>query len=319
MATDDGRPRGREAISPAHIPALGWKDILKRTWGGISTKNLGIVSAGVAFYSLLAIFPGLAALVSVYGLVANPADVDSLVELTGRVIPGDANKLLADQMHTLVSKPSGGLTLAAVSALLFALWSAHSGLTTLMTALNIAYGESERRGYIRRNLLAFGLTLGSVAFIIVTLALVALLPAVIGFLPLPEDIKALLSFGRWPLLIVMVMIALAVIYRYGPSRDHPKWRWVSPGAAVTTILWIAGSAAFSCYVGKFGSYDKTYGSLGAVIVLLMWLYISGYFVLIGAEINAEAERQTTMDTTAGPEKPMGARGARVADTVGPAT
>ncbi len=281
--------RERHAQLPVQSSGRRLKDGLVRCWQALTTKNLGIVAAGVAFYSLLAIFPGLAALVSFYGLVANPSDVQSLIGLTGQVIPGDANQLLADQMTALINKPSGGLTLAAVFGFLFALWSAHSGLATLMTALNIAYGETERRGYIRRNLLALGLTFGAMLFIIVTLALVALLPVVIAFLPLPAPLKDLLSLGRWPILVVMVMLALAVIYRLGPSRGKPRWRWVSAGAVVATILWIVGSAAFSAYVSRFGSYDKTYGSLGAVIVLLMWLYISGYFVLIGAVINAEAE------------------------------
>ena len=317
QAVDDGR--GREAATPAQIPAVGWKDIVVRSWRDIGQRNLGIVSAGVAFYSLLAIFPGLAAMVSLYGLIADPSSVQALVDITGRVIPGDANKLIADQMTTLISKPSTGLTFGAILGILFALWSAHNGMTTLMTALNIAYGETERRGYIRRNLLALGLTLGAVVLLITALAMVALLPAIIGFLPLPDDMKDVLSLVRWPVLIVLVMLALAVLFRLGPSREKPKWRWVSVGSVVTTVLWIAGSAAFSYYVSRFSSYDKTYGSLGAVIVLLMWLYITGYLILIGAEINAEMEHQTREDTTTGQPKPLGERKAEMADTVGAAT
>ena len=311
--------RGREADTPAQIPARGWKDVLVRSYKGLATKNLGIVSAGVAFYSLLAIFPGLAALVSVYGLIADPSDVQGLIDLTGRVIPGNANKLLADEMTSLVHQPSTGLSFAAISGILFALWSAHSGITTIMTALNIAYGETERRGYVKRNLLALGLTLGAIMFIIVALALIALLPAIIGYLPLPDEWKDTLALVRWPVLIVMVMLGLAIIYKLGPSRDRAKFKWVTPGAALTTVLWVGGSAAFSFYVSRFGSYDKTYGSLGAVIVLLMWLYITSYLVLIGAEVNAEAEHQTAVDTTTGAPKPMGQRDAVMADTVGEAT
>jgi membrane protein len=311
--------RGRQAKTPIHIPPRGWKDILIRSFHGISSKNLGIVSAGCAFYSLLAIFPGLAALVSVYGLVANPSDVQALIDLTGRVIPGDANKILADDLTALVSHPSAKLSFGAITGFAFALWSAHSGLTTLMTALNIAYGETERRSYIRRNLLALGFTLGAVLFIIVTLSLIALLPAVINYLPLSQDWKNFAALIRWPILIVMVMVVLAVLYRVGPSRQKAKWRWVSPGAVITTLLWVAGSAAFSYYVSRFATYDKTYGSLGAVIVLLMWLYITSYLTLIGAEINAESEHQTAHDTTAGPEKPMGERNAVMADTIGEST
>ncbi len=311
--------RGRQAEKPTQIPPKGWKDVLIRSFRGIASKNLGIVSAGCAFYSLLAIFPGLAALVSLYGLIANPSDVQALVDLTGRVIPGSANKILADEMTALINQPSTGLSFGAITGILFALWSSHSGLTTLMTALNIAYGETETRGYVRRNLLALGLTLGAVLFIIVALALIALLPAIIGYLPLSNDMKSLVGMIRWPILIVMVMAALAIVYRVAPSRDRAQWLWVSPGAAITTILWVAGSAAFSYYVSSFASYNKTYGSLGAVIVLLMWLYITSYLILIGAEINAETEHQTAKDTTIGASRPMGERRAVMADTLGEAT
>ncbi len=315
---DEGE-RGRKAATPEQIPAKGWKDILIRTFHALSSKNLGIVSAGVAFYSLLAIFPGLAALVSVYGLVADPSDIQQLLSLTAYVIPGDANKILADEMTALIAKPSTGLSFAAVTGILFALWSAHNGITTIMTALNIAYGETERRGYVRRNLLALGLTFGAILFVILALSLIALLPAIIDFLPIGQDLKDALSLIRWPVLIVLVMVALAIIYRLGPSRDKPKWSWVSPGAAMTTILWVVGSAGFSYYVSRFGSYDKTYGSLGAVIVLLMWLYITSYLILIGAEFNAESEHQTAVDTTVGEPQPMGSRAASMADTIGEAT
>ncbi len=307
--------RGREAEHPTEIPWTGWRSILLRTWTALSTKHIGLVSAGAAFYALLAIFPGLAALVSIYGLVADPSDIQRLTDITGTVIPGDANQLLVDQLKSLISKPHGGLTLAAFASILIALWSAHSGVTTTMIALNITYDETERRGYFRRNLLALGLTLGGVVFVIVALAAIALLPAIIDFLPLPHHVKSLLGLSRWPILIVLTMVGLAILYRFGPSRAKARWEWISPGAIISTVLWIAGSAGFSFYVTKFASYNKTYGSLGAVIVLLMWLYVSAYFMLIGATINAEAERQTAKDTTTGKPQPAGKRNAVVADTL----
>ena len=311
--------RGRQAANPLDIPRRGWRDILVRSWHDISNKNLGIVAAGVAFYALLAIFPGLGALVSIYGLIANPSDISRLTDITARFIPGDANALLVDQLNGLISHPSSRLTLAAVGSILLALWSAHNGLATFMTALNIAYGEKEQRGFFRRNLLAVGLTFGAVLFAIVALALVAILPAIIHILPLPTHWLNIISLVRWPILAAFLMGGIAFLYRMGPSRERPKWRWVSVGSLVATILWIAGSIGFSLYVTRFGSYNKTYGSLGAVIVLLMWLYFSSYFILIGAQINAETEHQTAKDTTTGPDMPMGERRAVVADTMGKST
>ncbi len=311
--------RGRQAANPLAIPRRGWRDILVRSFHDIGNKNLGIIAAGVAFYALLAIFPGLGAMVSIYGLVANPADIERLTDLTARFIPGDANALLVDQLSGLVAKSHGGLSLAAAGGILLALWSAHNGIATFMTALNIAYGESEQRGFIKRNVLALAMTIGAVLFIITALVLVALLPAVINFLPLPQHWLDTISLVRWPILAAFLMVGIAILYRMGPSRDRPQWRWVTIGSIVATLLWVLGSVCFSLYVTRFGSYNKTYGSLGAVIVLLMWLYFSAYFILIGAQINAEAEHQTARDTTTGPEKPLGERNAFVADTMGQST
>jgi membrane protein len=186
----------------------------------------------------------------------------------------------------------------------------------MMTALNVAYEEEEKRGFVRFLLVSIGLTFCAILFGVVTLALVAILPAIIDLLPLGESGKTISSIVRWPVLVIIVMIGLAALYRFAPSRDEPRWSWVSWGAVVATVLWIAASALFSLYVGRFGSYDKTYGSLGAIVVMLMWLYITAYIVLAGAELNAEMEHQTARDTTSGAPRPMGERGAEVADTVG---
>ena len=199
---NDPQAQGRKADHPTEIPWRGWRAILIRSWKAVTAKNIGLVSAGAAFYALLAIFPGLAAIVSIYGLVADPTDIQQLTNITGTVIPGDANQLLVDQLRSLISKSHGGLTFAALFSILLALWSAHSGVTTMMIALNITYDEQERRGYIKRSLLALGLTLGGVVFVIVALAAIALLPAIIDFLPLPHHAKALLGLVRWPVLIV---------------------------------------------------------------------------------------------------------------------
>jgi membrane protein len=257
--------------------------------------NLGILAAGVAFYALLSIFPGLTALVSLYGLIANPLDIQQLVNSAAAVLPQDALAILNDEMAKLLlarSKLGWGL---AVS-LLFALWTTNYGTASLISALNVAYEEQEKRGYIRTTLTGLGITAGLVLFGIVTLLLVAVLPAIINWLPVPTGWRHAISFVRWPILAAIVMAALALVYRLGPSRSSPSpggapLRWASRGAMIATIAWVVVSYGFSFYVARFSSYDKTYGSLGAVVVLMMWLYLSAYVVLLGAALDAELERR----------------------------
>jgi membrane protein len=315
-ATVNQPGRGREAESPGEIPARGWKDILLRVWSRLSRDNIAIIAAGVAFYALTSIPPGLAALISIYGLVFDPGTVQDQVSSLAIVLPHEALGIISDQLKAIVAKPPTKLGLSLLISLGLALWSTRAGMSTMMTALNVAYEEEEKRGFVRFLLVSIGLTFCAVLFGVVTLALVAILPAVIDLLPLGESSKTISSIVRWPVLVVIVMIGLAALYRFAPSRDEPRWRWVSWGAVLATVVWIAASALFSLYVGRFGSYDKTYGSLGAIVILLMWLYISAYIVLAGAELNAEMEHQTARDTTVGAPRPMGTRGAEVADTVG---
>jgi membrane protein len=315
--SDDGR--GRRADAPAEIPRRGWKDIARRVWNDINANNIGLIAAGVAFYALLSVFPGIAALVGIYGLVADPSDVRHLLDLTGGLIPGEANDLIGQYLRSLIEKPQDKLGFAVIGGILLALWSAGSAVDAFMTALNIVYEEPERRGFIKRHLLALGLTLGGILFVVLALALVAVLPAIIDLLPFEKPVKDTLLLVRWPILALLAAVGLAAIYRYAPSRQEPKWRWVSWGAALATFVWILGSIGFSLYVRNFGSYDKTYGSIGAVIVLLMWFYVSAYIVLAGAELNAEMEHQTAEDSTRGPPKPLGLRQARMADTLGAAS
>jgi membrane protein len=230
-------------------------------------------------------------------------------------MPAESLKLLTDALHNLVAKNHAGLSVGLVVSVLIAIWSARVGTGALMTALNVAYGEREKRNFIWFNAVALALTGGLVLFGIIAIFTVAVIPAALHFLPFPESWTNLISAVRWPILFVLVMLALAVIYRIAPSREQPRWQWVSPGALGATVLWVIGSALFSLYVGRFGSYNETYGSLGAVVVLLLWFWLSSYISLAGAELNAELERQTARDTTTGAPRPMGARGARMADTV----
>jgi membrane protein len=292
-------------------------DVLWRAWQEVSDANLFLVAGGVTYAVLLALFPGLAALVAIYGLVFDPAQVEKQVSALSGVLPEQSQQLLVDELHKLVSASGGTLGVSAAVGLLLALWSASRGMIGLITAFNIAYEEKERRGFFKLNLLAVGLTVAVMLGGLVVIALLAVLPAAVQFIGLAGTAKWLLLVLEWPLLVAVVMLGLAALYRYAPDRDKPQWRWVSPGAIAATALWLIASLAFTVYVANFNSYDKTYGSLGGVVILLTWLYLSAFVVLLGAAINAQSEKQTVKDSTIGPPAAMGTRGARAADTLGP--
>lgn len=307
--------RGHAATGPRQIPGKGWKDILWRVKEEIGNDNLSIVSAGVAFYALLAIFPGLTALISIYGLIADPVEVQQQITAISNILPESAQDILNQQLTGIVQGSNAALGIGVVIGILGTLWSAAKGVKTLMSALNIVYREKETRNFIKMTVSALALTAGSLIFSAVALGLIVALPALMGNLGLQQMTQTLMTVLRWPLLVVFIMFLLAVIYRYGPDRSQAKWRWVSWGAAIATILWIFASWLFSYYVSHFGSYNETYGSLGAIVILLMWFYLSAFIVLIGAELNAEMEHQTSRDTTTGKPKPIGERGAHMADHV----
>jgi membrane protein len=311
-----GEPgRGRDADHPAKIPPRGWKDVLWRTWREFNKDRAPAVAAGVAFYTLLSTFPGLAAFVSLYGLFADINTVrDQLIILSG-VLPADALAFVGEQMVRLALGEKGGLGLAFAAGLLVSLWSANAAMKALFDGLNIAYEEREKRGIIKLNLVSLGFTLAAIVFAIVIMAAVVALPVFLGYFGYGGPDPMLLL--RWPLLLVVVIAALSVLYRYGPSREEARWRWVSWGSAAAALLWLVASLLFSEYVGRFAHYDKTYGSLGAVIGFMTWVWLSVVVVLLGAELNAELEHQTAVDSTTGPPQPMGRRGARMADTLGP--
>jgi membrane protein len=308
--------RGRHADKPSDVSKPGWLDILWRTKKEISDDNLSIVAAGVAFYAFLAVVPSFAAIVAVYGLVSNPSQVAHQIELLARVVPSEVLPLLHQQL-TRITSHTQAAGISAIVGFVLALYSSANATKALITGLNIAYGESERRSFLKLTAIAFVLTIGGIVGAVLGVALVAVLPSLLAHVPIARSTENVLNWLRWPVLVIGFVTALAMMYRYGPSRRDAKWRWVSWGAATATLLWLLASAAFSLYVSRFGSYDKTYGSLGAVVVFLMWLYLSAFVILVGAELNSEMERQTKKDTTVGPPKPIGQRGARSADTVGP--
>lgn len=309
------KPKGRSATDPRQIPVSGWKDVLVRTWNDVLENNLFLVAGGVTYAILLALFPGLAALVSIYGLLLDPAQVERQVAALSSVLPPDSLQMISDQLHKLVTASTNTLSIGAGVALLFALWSASRGMSGLITAFNIAYQQKETRSFFRFNTLAIVLTVVVLIGGTVTIALVGVLPVAVKALGLGPIAKWVLLILEWPLLMIVVVTGLAVLYRYAPNRERARWRWVSPGAIVATVLWIIGSIGFSVYVAHFSSYDKTYGSLGGVVVMLTWLYLSAFVALFGAVINAQSERQTVHDTTDGPTKPLGTRHAYAADTV----
>jgi membrane protein len=274
-----------------------------------------IIAGGVAFFGFLSIFPALIALVSLYGLVATPETVARQIEDLSAQLPDSAADLIGTQLQAIVANSGSALSISLVVSILAALWSASGGVGNLVTAINLAYDEVEARNFIKLKLLSLGLTLGAILFVLVTFGLVAVVPAVIEALPLGVVGTILAQVARWVLLLAVFAGSLAVLYRVAPDRDAPRFTWVSLGAVIVTVIWAAVSVAFAIYVDNFGSYDKTYGAIAGVIVLMLWLYLTCYLVLLGAEINSEAEHQTAHDTTTGEPQPMGDRDAKMADTL----
>ena len=325
MATDlderrhrtDGQDRGRQATRPGEVTARGWLDVLKRTRLGIRDSHASIIAAGVAFYAFLALVPALLALVVVYGFIASPADVKDQIASFANAAPKDAQRLLTSQLTSITRSAGGAAGIGALIAIAGAIWAASSGMAALDTGLTVVNRETETRGFVRRRVLALILTVFAVIGVVLMLALVVGLPSVLQSLGVGAIGKIAIGLARWVVLAALLLFGLGVIFRYGPQRRRPRWRWVTPGAIVAVVVGLAASIGFSIYVTLMGNYNKTYGALGAIIVLLLWLYFMAYAVLFGAAMNAELERQTERDTTAGAERPMGERGAHAADTVGP--
>lgn len=304
---------GRDASNPLAIPVRGWKQVLIRTKNQIESDHVTIVAAGVAFFSFLAIFPALAALVSLYGLWADPATVELHFAKLASVIPGEARAILTESLKSFSASSDQTLGWGAALSLILALWSAKKGTSGLIEGIGIAYNEKDQRGFIKRTLISLVFTLGAVVAVIISIPLVVLLPAALDKLGLSPLAQLSVHLLRWVVLTCLVLAGLAVLYRFAPDRKHAKWSWVSAGSILASILWLAASGAFSFYASNFGSYDKTYGSIAAVIILMMWLFLSATIVLIGAELNGQLEFQTKRDTTVGAPKPMGSREAYYAD------
>ncbi len=310
--------RGRESTAPWQIPWNGWKDVLWRTYQQINEDRLLAVAAGVVFYGLLALFPAITALVSVYGLFAKPSTISSHLSVMAGILPGGAFDIFQEQVTRLVAKGDAKLSFGFLFGLGLALWSANAGMKAIMDALNVVYDEKEKRGFIKLNLVSLAFTIAAILALLMAIGGVVVLPLLLGYVGLGGKSELLLSLLRWPILLIGILIGLAVLYRYGPSRREPRWRWLSVGSIFATGAWLASSALLSWYLANFANYDATYGSLGAAIGLMTWMWVSTIVILVGAELNSEIEHQTARDSTVGGEKPLGARGAAMADTVGAA-
>lgn len=294
----------------------GWLDILTRTKQQIAEDNLSVVAAGVAFYAFLAVVPTLAATIAVYGLIADPSEVGRHIDAFAQVLPQNVVPLLHEQMERITGNDRAAGWGALVGFAL-ALYSSANATKALISGLNIAYDETEERSFIKLTLVAFALTAGLVVGAVISLGLVAVLPTLLDRLAVPRGTETLLNWLRWPVIVSGFVAALAVMFKFGPCRHNAKWRWVSWGAVAAALLWLLASGLFALYVAKVASYDQTYGPLGTVVVFMMWLFLSAFTILFGAELNAEMERQTFEDSTSGAPKPLGQRGAEAADTVGP--
>jgi membrane protein len=304
---------GGKAEGPTEIPARGWIQIVKRGWKEAKADQVPLLAAGVAFYAFMAIFPALIAVVSIYGLFADPSTIaNQLNSLTG-TLPDEARKIIIDQV-TALSTRRQTLGISLVLSLLIALWSASAGTSNLLTAINVAYNEEEKRGFVKKRLLALGLTVAAIIFMVIILGLVAVSPPLLKVVFGTGALRWVLQIVGWLIVLVLVPAALALLYRLAPDRDAPRMKWASVGAVVATLIWLAASIGFSIYTSTFGNYAKTYGVFAGIVVLLLWLWLTMYAILLGAEINAEAEQQTIADTTKGEEKPLGERRAVKADS-----
>ena len=310
--------RGRNAETPSDISFKGLKDVGFRLKDEIAKDHVGLISAGVAFYALLALFPAITALVALAGLVFEPEQVVTQMESLSGLMPQEVSDLIIGQAVDVAGSQEAGLGLAVVLGILLALYSASKGMGSLIEGLNVAYDEEEKRNFFMLKLQTYGLTVALIIGVVVAIGVLGVLPAALAFFQLGPLVEWAALGLSWVLFFLFALTGLAILFRYGPSRENPEWRWLTPGAIIGVVVWTIASVGFGFYVANFGSYNESFGSLAGAIVLLMWLWISAFIVMLGAELNAELEAQTRRDTTTGPDEPMGARGARKADHVGAA-
>lgn len=318
MSDDTWGDRGRDAEAPQDIPAKGLRDVFWRVVKAIMADRVTLIAAGVTYFMLLSLFPALGALVALYGFVADPTAIMAHIGFLAGVFPPGSFDLIMNQLTSLTQQATSTRSLAFFGGLLVAIWSANSGMKALFDAMNVAYQEDEKRSLVRLNLLSLGFTFCALVVAMILIAAIGVLPAVLKYLWLDDWQEFLARLARWPFIILVFGCGISMIYRYGPSREEAKIKWLSWGVVFSTVLWLVASVLFSFYLENFANYNATYGTLGALIGLMVWVWISVVILIVGAEINAELEHQTRKDSTTGSPKPMGERGAYVADTVGEA-
>ena len=310
------RNRGRNADNPRGIPLQGWKDVAWRVFHSVEEHRLGLIAAGVTFYVILALFPALTALVSVYGLLTDPRSIGQQMTNLYLVLPEEAIVLIRGQLDALTNAPPAKLGFGFVVSLLVAMWSVNNAVKAVFEGFNITYREREKRGIFRLNGVSFAFAMGGIVMAMMYMIAIAVVPLVLNFIGFGVVAEMLIRFVRWPILMVLSALAIALLNRYGPSREYARWSWVTPGSLFVMAAWVVMSSAFSIYLSNFANYDKTYGALGTAIAVMVWVWLSTFILLVGAAVNAETEHQTARDSTTGKPKPMGKRGATMADTVG---
>lgn len=311
--------RGRHAAAPREIPWKGWKDITTRVIGEISRDRVMLIAAGITFYLVLALFPALAAFISVYGLFADPATVSNQLSYLDGVLPSSGLELIQAQLVELAAQDQQALGIGFLVSFVVAFWSANNGVKAMFVGMNVAYDEEEKRSFVKLTAISFAFTIGVMMMAAFLIAVIAVIPAILALVRLGDVADTVVRLSRWLLLLGAVLVAISLLYRFGPSREEPQWRWVTWGSGLATVVWIIVSAAFSFYLQNFADYNATYGSLGAAIGFMMWIWISVTIILVGAELNSEMEHQTAIDTTTGSPRPLGERGAVVADELGAAS
>ncbi len=304
------------AEKPIQLSWEAWKQIGKRVNSELTIDHIAIVSAGVAYYFFLALFPTLVAAISIYGLVMEPIQIQQQISELAHILPQQSSQIITDILENITNKPEATLGWSLVLSVVFSLWSAQQGTKAVFEGINIAYDEIDERGFFKYNGLTLLFTLGGIVIGVICTALVVVFPAIIEGINLPAyGAESIVQLLRWPILALTLMGVLAITYKIAPDRRNPEFSWVSWGAVIATILWLAGSILFSFYISNFGNYDKMYGSFAAVIILILWFLITAYAILLGAEINSEMEHQTRKDTTIGKDRPMGQRDAYHANHV----
>lgn len=312
----DAPARGRNVDKPAQFGLRAWRDIGTRLWKQLARDRVGLIAAGVTFYTMLALIPGITAFVSLYGLVTDPLSIQNHISMLAGLAPPSALDLLRDELERITSAGTGTLGLSFALALGVALWSANNGVKALFQAMNVAYDEEEKRSFVKLLLLSFGFTLSIIVVTAIVINAVVIIPAVFDFIGLAVLTSTVGALVPALSIFLLVNLGIAALYRVGASRRRAKWRWITWGSVLASLIWLIGSFAFALYLANWGDYNATYGSLGTIMGLMMWIYISSYVVIVGAELNAEMEHQTRKDSTVGPDRPMGERGAYVADTLG---